>query len=132
MEIYTLQVLYFEQTKVFRKLAVPKLALIPKFVEFMAESFDLYRENIEDYFIGGRNEQNKRWKITSQEIINAVPFKRKEYNLENLVKKNPEFITVINQKTPYIFNITFLENAFIEKSTQPLILEKMGEIEIYQ
>lgn len=122
--------LYFEQTKVSRKLAVPKLALLPKFVEFMAESFDIYKENVEDYFIGGRDANNKRWKITSQEILNAVPFKRKEYNLGNVITRNPEFVTVVNQKTPYIFNVQFLESQFVEKSMQPVILEKMGEIEL--
>lgn len=122
--------LYFEQTKVSRKLAVPKLALLPKFVEFMAESFDIYKESIEDYFIGGRDANNKRWKITSQEIMSAVPFKRKDYNLENVINRNPEFITVVNQKIPYIFNVKFVETQLIEKSIQPAILEKVGEIEI--
>ena len=111
-------------------IAVPKLALIPKFVEFMAESFSFYRENIEDFFVYGKDENKKRWKITSNEIQNAVPFKRKNYNLEHIIQKKPEFITVINQKMPYIFNVTFLGSETIEKSTQPFIIEKMGEIEL--
>lgn len=97
----------------------------------MAESFDFYKENIEDYFIWGYDDYRKRWKITSNDVTNALPFKRKEFNIENLCQKNPEFITVINQKTPYVFNIKFLEKEEINKSTQPFVIEKIGEIELY-
>jgi len=107
LEIYKLKVFYFEQEKIFRTIAVPKLALISKFVEFMAESFDFYKEHIDDYFIWGYDQNNARWKVTSTEIQNTPPFKRKEFNLGNLIHKNSEFITVVNQKTPYVFNVKF-------------------------
>lgn len=131
MEIYKLHIFYFGQDKIFRKIAIPKLALLSKFVEFMADSFDIYKENIEDYFIWGYDENKKRWKITSQEINNALPFKRKEYNLENVCLRNKDFVAVVNHKTPYVFKVNFLESEQIEKSTQPFVIERLGEIEMF-
>jgi len=130
LEICKLQVFYFEQTKIFRKIAIPKLAIIPKFIEFMVESFDFYKEDIDDYFIWGYTDNKKRWKITSEDIQNLPPFKRKEYNLTKILQKNTDFITVINHKTPYVFNIKFLECEELPHSTQPFVIEKMGEIEL--
>lgn len=122
---------YFEQIKIFRTIAVPKLALIPKFVEFMAESFDFYKENIDDYFLWGYEKDSKqRWKLKSTEIENTPPFKRKEFNLSKVFEKSTEFMTVINQKTPYVFSIKFLEAEEIANSTQPFVIDQMGEIEL--